>query len=212
MARVRVRQHVNPLSRRYQTSVSLPHWHQVYSKLSLPIHLDLGCARGRFLLQMAQTQPEYNYLGVEIREPLVIEANQVAQANNLDNLYYLFANINYSLTELLTSLPSNKLQIVSIQFPDPWFKKKHHKRRVIQPEVVNILYQFLTNEGQIFLQSDVLEIAEQMRNLFLAHPHFKSLKAEEIWLEENPLPVMTEREIATLNKGEPVYRTVIVKK
>ena len=210
MARVRVRQHVNPLSRRYQQSVSLPHWHQIYSNLSLPIHLDLGCARGRFLLQMAQTQPEYNYLGVEIREPLVIEGNHIAQENNLDNLYYLFANINHSLTELLTSLPSNKLQLVSIQFPDPWFKKKHHKRRVVQPEVVNALYQFLTDDGQIFLQSDVEEVAVEMCDLFLTHAHFKPLKPK-VWLEENPLPIMTEREIATLNKGERVYRTIIIK-
>ena len=210
MARVRVRQHVNPLSGRYKQSVSLPDWHQVYSNLSLPIHLDLGCARGRFLLQMAQTQPEYNHLGIEIREPLVIEANQIAQENNLHNLHYLFANINNSLTELLTSLPSNKLKLISIQFPDPWFKKKHHKRRVVQPEVVNTLSQFLTDDGQIFLQSDVEEVAVEMCDLFLAHPHFKSLKPE-IWLEENPLPIMTEREIATLNKGEPVYRTIIIK-
>ena len=207
---MRVRQHVNPLSRRYKQSVSLPDWHQVYSNLSLPIHLDLGCARGRFLLQMAQTQPQYNHLGIEIREPLVIEANQIAQENNLHNLHYLFANINNSLTELLTSLPSNKLKLISIQFPDPWFKKKHHKRRVVQPEVVNTLYQFLTDDGQIFLQSDVEEVAVEMCDLFLAHPHFKSLKPE-IWLEENPLPIMTEREIATLNKGEPVYRTIIIK-
>lgn len=211
MARVRVRQHVNPLSRKYQQSVSLPHWDQVYSNLSLPLHLDLGCARGRFLLEMAQTQPEYNYLGIEIREPLVEEANQIAQDHNLHNLHYLFANINYCLPELLSSLPPNKLQLVSIQFPDPWFKKKHHKRRVVQPEIVNILYQFLTDEGQIFLQSDVEEVAVEMVDLFLSHPHFQPL-CPEIWLTENPLPVMTEREIATLNKGEPVYRTLIVKK
>ncbi len=208
---MRVRQHVNPLSSRYQKSVSLPHWDQIYSNISVPLHLDLGCARGRFLLQMAQAQPEYNYLGVEIREALVVEANQIKTENNLDNLHYLFANINHSLTPLLTSLPSNKLKFVSIQFPDPWFKKKHHKRRVIQPEIVNILYQFLTDDGQIFLQSDVQEIAEQMCQLFLAHPHFQPLTSQ-IWLPENPLPIMTEREIATIKKGEPVYRTIIIKK
>ena len=72
MARVRVRQHVNPLSSKYRKSVSLPSWDQVYANPSLGFHLDLGCARGRFLLEMAQTQVDRNYLGVEIREPLVI--------------------------------------------------------------------------------------------------------------------------------------------
>ena len=211
MARVRVRQHVNPLSRRYQQSVSLPDWNHIYSNPSLPFHLDIGCARGRFLLQMAQQQPEFNYLGVEIREALVVEANQIKTENNLNNLHYLFANINHSLTDLLSSLPGNQLKLVSIQFPDPWFKKKHHKRRVIQPAIVNILSQFLTDDGQIFLQSDVQEVAQEMCELFLSHPHFQPLTSE-IWLKQNPLPVMTEREVATINKGEPVYRTIIIKK
>lgn len=112
MARVRVRQHVNPLSDKYQQSIVLPDWNQVYANLDLPFHLDLGCARGRFLLEMAQTQPDYNYLGVEIREALVIEANQIKTENNLENVHYLFANINHSLQNLLESLPNNQLKLI----------------------------------------------------------------------------------------------------
>ena len=209
MARVRVRQHVNPLSSKYRKSVSLPSWDQVYANPSLGFHLDLGCARGRFLLEMAQTQVDRNYLGVEIREPLVIEANQIKEEQGLHNLHYLFANINYCLTDLLSSIPSGQLKLVSIQFPDPWFKKKHQKRRVVQPEIVNIVRQFIADDGQVFLQSDVKEVAEEMCDLFLAHPNFQPLSTD-IWLNENPLPVQTEREIATINKGEPVYRTVII--
>ncbi|MGI0481528.1 tRNA (guanosine(46)-N7)-methyltransferase TrmB [Geminocystis sp. CENA526] len=208
MGRVRVRQHVNPLSNRYQQSIFIPDWSQVYSNLSLPFHLDLGCARGRFLLQMAQQNPHRNYLGVEIREALVTEANQIKDEYNLTNLYYVFGNINHSLTNLLASLPSNSLELVTIQFPDPWFKKKHQKRRVVQPEIVEILAQFLAPKGQIFLQSDIKEVAQEMLDRFLENPHFSPLKPE-IWLEENPLEVMTEREIATINKGEPIYRTIL---
>ena len=122
MARVRVRQHVNPLSSKYRKSISLPSWDQVYSNLSLGFHLDLGCARGRFLLEMAQAQNARNYLGIEIREPLVIEANQIKTEQGLTNLHYLFANINYCLTDLLSSLPSQQLKLISIQFPDPWLE------------------------------------------------------------------------------------------
>ena len=211
MARVRIRQHVNPLSSKFRKSISLPPWDQVYANLSQAFHLDLGCARGRFLLEMAQVEPDRNYLGVEIREPLVIEANQIKEQQQLSNLHYLFANINYSLTDLLSSLPPQQLKLVSIQFPDPWFKKKHQKRRVVQPEIVNIIRQFIADDGQIFLQSDVKEVAEQMCELFLTHPNFGAL-SPDIWLDNNPLPVQTEREIATINKGQPVYRTVIIPK
>jgi tRNA (guanine-N7-)-methyltransferase len=205
---VRVRQHVNPLSNRYQQSIFIPDWSQVYSNLSLPFHLDLGCARGRFLLQMAQQNPQRNYLGVEIRETLVTEANDIKDEYNLTNLYYVFGNINHSLTNLLGSLPPNSLELVTIQFPDPWFKKKHQKRRVVQSEIVEILAKFLTPKGQIFLQSDIQEVAQEMLDRFLENPHFSPLKPE-IWINENPLEVMTEREIATINKGESIYRTIL---
>lgn len=208
MARVRVRQHVNPLSSKYQQSLPLPDWSQIYSNLSLPIHLDLGCGRGRFLLEMASLHPEINFLGVEIREPLVIEANQLRDQHNLTNLHYLFANVNNSLEDILSSLPSQRLELVMIQFPDPWFKKKHHKRRVIQPETVDSLSRFLNSGSQIFLQSDIKEVAEEMCDRFLAHPCFQP-QHPKIWLGKNPIGVMTEREVATLNKGEPVYRTIL---
>lgn len=208
MARVRVRQHVNPLSNKYQQSISIPDWSQIYSNLSLPFHLDLGCARGRFLLQMAQKNPQINYLGIEIREALVTEANEIKDKLNLTNLYYLSGNINSFLTELLTSLPPNSIELITIQFPDPWFKKKHQKRRVVQSEIVEILAQFLSKKGQIFLQSDIQEVAEEMCDRFLENPQFQPLKPE-IWLTDNPLEMMTEREIATLNKGEKIYRTVL---
>lgn len=208
MARVRVRQHVNPLSNKYQQSISIPHWSQIYSNLSAPFHLDLGCARGRFLLQMAQKNPHRNYLGIEIREALVTEANEIKEEYKLTNLYYLYGNINHFLEELLASLPPNSLQLVTIQFPDPWFKKKHQKRRVIQAEIVEILAQFLSKKGQVFLQSDIQEVAIEMCEKFLNNPKFKPLNSD-IWLTENPLEIMTEREIATLNKGEKVYRTLL---
>jgi tRNA (guanine-N7-)-methyltransferase len=210
LARVRVRQHVNPLSSKYQQPLTLPDWNQVYSNLSQPLHLDLGCGRGRFLLEIASLYPEINFLGIEIRQPLVTEANQLKEEKKLSNLHYLFANINNYLTEILESLPRQKIELVMIQFPDPWFKKKHHKRRVIQPKIVKIFADFLPINSQVFLQSDIKEIAEEMCDLFLANPSFKPLNAD-IWLTDNPLPIMTEREIATINKNESVYRTILIK-
>jgi tRNA (guanine-N7-)-methyltransferase len=159
---------------------------------------------------MAQLQPEINFLGLEIREPLVREANQWRDEHKLTNLHYLFININNSLEVLLKSLPANCLHLVMIQFPDPWFKKKHFKRRVVQPELVDTLANYLVGGGRVFLQSDVREVAEQMHDRFLSHAHFQSLPSEA-WLDENPLPVATEREIATINKGQPVYRVMLVK-
>mgnify|MGYP001793372063 FL=1 len=206
MNRVRVRQHVNPLGIRYQTPVNEVDWENIYVDKSQPLLLDIGCARGQFLIEMAQLEPECNFLGLEIREPLVEAANKTRSELGLTNLHYIFCNANNSLKPVLSSLPTGVLQRVTIQFPDPWFKNRHAKRRVAQPELVAELADYLPPGGTVFLQSDVKFVEEEMCERFAENPNFHRQTKE--WLAENPLPVATERELFTLGKNEPVYRAV----
>ncbi|QMS89306.1 tRNA (guanosine(46)-N7)-methyltransferase TrmB [Nostoc edaphicum CCNP1411] len=211
MAAVRVRQHVNPLGKKYQTPANPLDWEKVYTKPNQPLHLDIGCAKGQFLLNMAKIEPNWNFLGLEIREPLVVEANKLRSELALTNLHYLFCNVNNSLHSLLSSLPPGSLQRVTIQFPDPWFKTRHAKRRVVQPELVADLAKYLAVGGFVFLQSDMEFVAVEMRDRFAENPDFEKIGTGE-WLTENPLPVPTEREIGTQKKGEPVYRALFVRR
>ncbi|MFM7558469.1 tRNA (guanine(46)-N(7))-methyltransferase TrmB, partial [Cylindrospermopsis raciborskii] len=117
-----------------------------------------------------------------------------------------FCNVNNSLEPILSSLPTGVLQRVTIQFPDPWFKSRHAKRRVVQPQLVSHLANYLVVGGEVFIQSDQHFLATQMCDRLQEHPAFNG-----VWLSENPL-VPTEREIATQNKGEPIYRALFVKR
>lgn len=201
---IRIRQHVNPLSRKFQQPLQVPNWQEVYSVVDRPCHLDIGCGRGKFLLDMAQLHPEVNFLGIEIRRQLVDLANQTKAELGLTNLHYLFGNINSSASVLLSSLPGD-MQTISIQFPDPWFKKKHNKRRVVQPDLVTALVDCVSDGGKIFIQSDIEEVAIEMRDRFAASPLLVRQHATA-WLETNPLPVATQRELYVLSQGLPVYR------
>jgi tRNA (guanine-N7-)-methyltransferase len=204
---IRIRQHVNPLSQKFQQPIAIPNWQEVYAQSDRLLHLDIGCARGRFLLAMAQLYPARNFLGVEIRQQLVISANQIKDELGLTNLHYLFGSINSSASTLLKSLPSNTLQTISIQFPDPWFKKRHNKRRVVQTELVEVLVDSLTVGGQVFLQSDIEEVATEMRDRFAAHPSLTQ-QHSTTWLDTNPFSVPTERELYVLEQNLPVYRVL----
>ncbi|NDJ17110.1 tRNA (guanosine(46)-N7)-methyltransferase TrmB [Myxacorys almedinensis] len=219
MALVRVREHVNPLSRKYQDPVEMPDWKTVYKDAAQPLHLDVGCARGKFVLEMAQREPSWNFLGLEIREPLVHQAlsakrNSAGTAHRdeleLKNLHYLFCNINTSIRPLLASLEAGTLSRVSIQFPDPWFKRKHQKRRVVQPEIVDELSKYLIPGGTVFVQSDVLDVAQEMVDRFSEHPAFVRQAAD--WLLKNPFEVPTEREVGVLSLSNPVYRALFLRK
>lgn len=172
-----------------------------------PLLLDIGCARGRFLLRMATAQPEWNYLGVEIREPLVAEANRLAGEAGLTNVHYAFCNAMLWLERLIADIPSDVLQMVTIQFPDPWFKKKHAKRRMVNPELIRTVVDKLAPDGKIFVQTDIEFLAEDMFELFRGDG-----RLNERPMVENPFPVKTEREKAVEDKELPVYRTTFAKR
>ncbi len=204
-----VRQHVNPLSRFYLQPRPLPPLEQLFADPSLPLHLDIGSARGRFLLALAPLEPHRNHLGLEIRRPLVELAEADRIAADLGNLRFLFRNANVSFDEWLLSLPEGRLALVTLQFPDPWFKKKHHKRRVLQPGLLAALAAALAPGRELFLQSDVPAVIEPMVALVEASGCFARPPDDpRPWRADNPLPLPTERERHVLAQGLPVYRVL----
>lgn len=154
---------------------------------------------------MAEAEPTWNYLGVEIREPLVDEANRIAGEHGLANLHYSFCNAMLWLDRLIEGVPPGVLQAVTIQFPDPWFKKKHAKRRMVNEEMVDTLANHLAAGGNVFVQTDIEFLAEEMFALFRGDKRFR-----ESDIDANPFPVKTEREKAVEDKELPVYRAMFV--
>jgi tRNA (guanine-N7-)-methyltransferase len=178
----------------------------LFADAALPLHLDIGSARGRFLLKMAGMERGWNFVGVEIREPLVDEANRIGAEQGLTNLHYEFCNAMLLLDKLLEKLPQGLLRMVTIQFPDPWFKKRHAKRRMVNRELVETVAGKLGMGGRIFVQTDIEFLAEEMFELFRAN-----VQLREIETGENPFPVKTEREQAVEDKELPIYRAMFVK-
>ena len=206
MPRVRVHQHVNPLAPYYIFKPEAIELGKAFTDARLPLFLDIGCARGRFILKMAELEKRQNFLGVEIREPLVEEANRLAREAGLNNIHYEFCNAMVALGDLLENIPESLLETVTIQFPDPWFKKKHAKRRMVNAELVETIIKHLAVGGRIFVQTDIEFLAEEMFELFRRRENLR-----ETPLTENPFPVKTEREKAVEEKDLPVFRTMFVK-
>lgn len=203
MTRVRVHQHVNPLAKYYRELPIEPlDPAAAFTDPSLPLHLDIGCGRGRFLLEMSETKKDWNFLGVEIREPLVIEANEIRNHRKLRNLHYEFCNATIDLNLLLENLPQNSLQFVSIQFPDPWFKKRHSKRRMVKDKMVETISEHLSKDGSVLIKTDVEFLSEEMFQLF----EEGGFKRSEI--AEDPLEVKTERERSVVGRDLPVFRAI----
>ncbi|PWA49648.1 tRNA (guanine-N-7) methyltransferase, Trmb type [Artemisia annua] len=217
---VRVRQHVNPLSTKLSVPVDPPNWNDVFEDPKLPLVVDIGSGSGRFLMWLAKRNPgSKNYMGLEIREKLVTRAKTWAKELALSNIHFLFANASISFKQLLSTYPG-PLMLVSISCPDPHFKKRHHKRRIVQKPLVEAIVDRLMPGGQVFIQSDVLEVAIDMRQYFDEESQ-KLIHVDKIdsnilcddagWLPRNPMGIRTEREIHAEYEGAKIYRRMYQK-
>ena len=207
-----MRQHVNPLSQFFQLPLSLPSKSILFRDSHSPIHLDIGSARGEFLIELALKYPNWNFLGLEIREPLVKLSETKRKKSELENLKFLFCNVNVSLDEWLSDLDSDQLRRVSIQFPDPWFKRKHFKRRVLRKSLLNSIARYISSDGELFIQSDILKLIESMVDVIDESNYFYRKKLDGLkWLNKNPYDSFTNRELFVIKQKLPIYRAMYIR-
>ena len=207
-----MRQHVNPLSQFFQLPLSLPSKNILFEKSHYPIHLDIGSAKGEFLIELATKYPDWNFVGLEIREPLVSLCEKKRRKLELTNLKFLFCNVNVSLDEWLSDLDFGQLKRVSIQFPDPWFKRKHFKRRVLKTNILNSIAKAMSKDGEIFIQSDIFKLIEYMTNTIDKNRYFNRKDVGGLsFINENPYNVKTDREIFSLKKNLLIYRVMYIR-
>ncbi|KAK8690027.1 hypothetical protein V6N13_088732 [Hibiscus sabdariffa] len=221
LGHVRIRQHVNPLSSSFSVPAPVPDWSEVFKDPTLPLMVDIGSGSGRFLLWLAKQNPDsQNYLGLEIREKLVKRAEFWVKELALSNIHFIFANAAVSFRQLVSAY-AGPLMLVSILCPDPHFKKRHQKRRVVQKPLVDSILTSLLPDGKVFIQSDVVEVAEDMRKQLdaesdaLQHIDMvdpSMLCDDEGWLLNNPMGIRTEREIHAEFEGAKIYRRLYQKK
>ena len=207
-----MRQHVNPLSQFFQLPLLLPSKSVLFRYPHYPIHLDIGSAKGEFLISLASRYPKWNFLGLEIRESLVISSERKRKKLELHNLKFLFCNVNISLDEWLSDLDYEQLKRVSIQFPDPWFKRKHFKRRVLKKSLLNSIARYLSKEGELFIQSDIIELIESMSSVIDKSNYFDRKDVDGLkWLDKNPYDAYTDRELFVCRQDLPIYRAMYIR-
>ena len=204
-----MRQHVNPLSKFFQLPLSLPSKNVLFRQSHYPIHLDIGSAKGEFLIELAKKYPEWNFVGLEIRSSLVSLCEKKRKQLELNNLKFLFCNVNVSLDEWLSDLDYGQLKRVSIQFPDPWFKRKHFKRRVLKTKLLNSIAKSMSEDGEIFIQSDILKLIESMIKIIDQSIYFDRKGLGDFSLiDNNPYNVKTDRELFSIKKNLPIYKAM----
>ena len=208
-----MRQHVNPLSSNFNQIERIPSLSEMFGDSKLNLHLDIGCAAGEFLFDLALVNTSWNYLGIEIREKLVKNAKLKVIEREIKNLYFIFGNANNILNDVQNKFIIKNLKSISFNFPDPWFKKRHYKRRVIQPGFINILSNSLQKGTLIFIKTDVKDLFDYMDCVISSNLSFKSIHKKDFDYSQsfNPNKLKTNRENYVIVNHLDIFESIYIK-
>jgi tRNA (guanine-N7-)-methyltransferase len=200
-----VRQHVNPGSLRYQQIRAAPcAWVSALAP-GVPLEVEIGCADAQFSFERAAACPDRAFVGVEIREKVVAFNQRLVETRALDNLHFAYSNVNVDLHVLF---PARRVSIFHVLFPDPWFKARHHKRRVMERGLLETISRQLAPGGELHVASDVFEIGlEALAELeSAADLGFRNRAGPWCFAREAPVPEQSKREVTTRRRGQRVWR------
>lgn len=172
-----------------------------------PLVLEIGFGMGDSLARQAEAQPDRDFIGIEVHRPGVGKLLREIHERGLTNLR-LYC---HDATEILAhSIAEESLDTVQIFFPDPWHKKKHHKRRLVQPGFVRELTARLKPGGHLHLATDWTEYAEHMMEVLSAEPSLVNTAGDRHFAHGTGRPE-TKFERRGERLGHPVFDLVFAR-
>jgi tRNA (guanine-N7-)-methyltransferase len=195
---MRIRQHVNP------NQLHFARFRGDRPPLDgRPVELEIGCAEAQFLFERAAQDPTRLYVGLEIREDLVQLVNRRARALATP-VHAVFCQAQLHMTDIF---PPGSVERVFVNFPDPWFKRRHHDRRMVDDALAAGIAHATRSGAELFVQSDVWDIALDAMRTFEADPRFVNAAGEwTFWRAGNPYGVRSWREQKAEETGLPIWR------
>jgi tRNA (guanine-N7-)-methyltransferase len=195
---MRIRQHVNP---------NQAHFARFRGDRPVldgrPVELEIGCADAQFLFERAARDGARQYVGLEIREDLTRLVNRRARALGVP-VHAVFCQAQLHMTDLF---PPGSVERVYINFPDPWFKRRHHDRRMVDEALASGIAAVASAGADVFIQSDVWDIALDAMATFERDDRFVNLAGEwTFWRGGNPYGVRSWREQNAEETGLAIWR------
>ncbi len=169
--------------------------------------VELGCADGQFSFQLARACPECFVVGLEIRETLVEANNARARREGLRNVTFAYVNLVVDLDRVFAPRSVDAFHLL---FPDPWWKSRQHKRRVVDPWMLEVVASQLRPGGELHVASDVFDVAldamAQIEDPSVEHLGLHNRVGPWRFWRDNPFGAQSKREDTTLARGQRVWR------
>ncbi|MFP4363775.1 MAG: tRNA (guanosine(46)-N7)-methyltransferase TrmB [Spirochaetia bacterium] len=172
-----------------------------------PVIIEIGFGMGGPTLEIAKGFPETNFIGIEVHKPGIGKLASDIQEQNIKNLRIIEGD---AVSVFQHMLPGNSLAGIHVFFPDPWPKKKHHKRRLLQPEFVSLAAERLINKtGYLYAATDWEDYAHHILKVFQAEPLLENTCAG--FSERKPWRPETKFEKRGMNRSHPIFDIFFVK-
>lgn len=169
---------------------------------SAPVNIEIGFGMAENLLAVAASHANENFVGIDVHTPGVGHALNQIEDNDIGNIRI----INHDAVEVLKhQIPDHSLSSVSIFFPDPWHKKKHNKRRLINADFANLLAKKIHKNGHIYMATDWEDYARQMLAVFNACEHFSNQSPDNTYCERMSFRPLTKFERRGHRLGHGVW-------
>jgi len=168
------------------------------------LEIEIGCADAQFLFERARLEPDRFYVGIDIRNQLIDDVNRRAR-DEQQPVAGVFAHANLHLAQLFAP---GRAARVFINFPDPWFKRRHHKRRLLDRELALAIHAALEPGGQLLFQTDVWGIALDAMAVLdgLDDELVNAAGPWSFWRGPNPFGARSWREQHCEEDGLPIWR------
>jgi tRNA (guanine-N7-)-methyltransferase len=178
-----------------------PDWDGLFQN-GHPLKLEIGFGNGNFLIDMAIREPKSNFIGMDFYHKGIRKVITRMDRLHLKNIRVAYGDASQKIPILFEE---GELSEVFINFPDPWPKKRHHKRRLIKPDFVETLAGKLAPQGKIRIATDFTSYAQEILEVMQADAQLSNPHENRGYLHErNDIP-KTKYEKAFLDAGKKIY-------
>ena len=197
---MRIRQHVNPLKSDLLDIAGVP---RIDAGVGRALEVELGSAEAHFLIERAAADRHTLFVGVEIRRDLADATNVAFAAAGIANVRSVFANMSVDMGRLFAD---GSVRRFFLNFPDPWFKSRQHKRRVIGPGLMADVARALAPGGELFVQTDIFALALEAMAALEEAPAFVNVDGAWTFARRNPYGAKSRRERQCETDGSHIWR------
>jgi len=167
--------------------------------ISFPVILEIGFGTGKTLVNTAFKNQAKNFLGIEVHKTSIVKCLKYAHLKNIKNLKIIYHDAEEVVNHMIKNESLSKIQLF---FPDPWHKKRHHKRRILKKKFINLISKKLILGGILHIATDCQHYANSIINIINDIPGYKNLSKNNTYIERPEFRPITkfEKRAVFLNK------------